>query len=218
MVPGVPVRDARAAPRSYAGRVDVGIRARWESVDRHRMIGVLAVAGLLAGAAIAVFGLPPLEVHSPLRLFGMVCPFCGATRAVQALLRGDAATAWHYNPVAFPVIAGGAAVVVRAAIGAVRGRWLNVTITRPVPLYVAGGVLFVALWVNQARHAAMLTADDGGLLAEMFGISITVALGSAVTLVYLSIATRRMRAAARARAGEPGAARVSDPDEPAGTA
>lgn len=175
--------------------MDVGIRARWESVDRHRVIGVLTVTGLVAGAAIAVFGLPPLDVHSPLRLFGMVCPFCGATRAVQALLRGDAATAWHYNPLAFLVIAGGAVVVLRGAIGLIGGRWLNVTITRRVPLSILGGVLFVALWVNQARHTAMLTAGDGGFVSEMFGMSTMVVLGSAATLLYLSIATRRLRTA-----------------------
>lgn len=188
-----------AAP--YIGAVDVGIRTRFESVDRHRVIGVLTVAGLLAGAAIAVFGLPPIEVHSPLRLFGWVCPFCGATRAVQELLRGNLSMAWHYNPVAFPVVAGGVAVVVRGVAGLVTGRWLNVRFTRPRLLGVIGGVVFVALWVNQAQHAAMIKADDGSLASEVLGMGIAMLLGSTVTLVYLSIATRRIRAAAAKAAG-----------------
>jgi hypothetical protein len=182
--------------------VDVGIRARFERIDRHRVIGVLTVVGLVAGALIAIFGLPPIEVHSPLRLFGMVCPFCGATRAVQALIQGDPSTAWHYNPIAFPVVIGGAAVVVRLALGLYTGRWLNVRMTRPRLVYALGAALFVALWVNQAQHAAMLRADDGSLLSEMFGMSTVVVLGSAATLIYLAIATRKLRAAAARAAAE----------------
>ncbi|HEY3682964.1 MAG TPA: DUF2752 domain-containing protein [Streptosporangiaceae bacterium] len=187
--------------------MDVGIAARVERIDRHRVIGVLTVVGLAVGALIAIFGLPPLEVHSPLRLFGMVCPFCGATRAVQALLQGDPHTAWHYNPIAFAVVIGGAAVVVRLAAGLFTGRWLNIRMTRPRLVYAVGAVLFVALWVNQAQHAAMLRADDGSLLSEMFGMSTVVVLGSGATLIYLAIATRKLRAAvARAAAADSGAA------------
>ena len=183
--------------------MDVGIRARIEKVDRHRPLGVLAVVGLVGGAAIAVFGLPPLAIHSPLRLFGWVCPLCGGTRAVQALLRGDLHTAWTYNPIAFLVVTGGAAVVVRGIAGLVGGRWLNLTVTRPRLVYLVGGLAFATLWVNQAQHAAMLSADDGGLPAELFGMATTMMLGSLVTFVYLMISTRRIRAAQRAGAPAP---------------
>lgn len=179
----------------------MGIRARFEDVDRHRVIGVLTVAGLLGGVAIAVFGLPPVEVHSPLRLFGWVCPLCGATRAVQALMQGDLHTAWAYNPIAFLIVAGGAAVVVRGIVGLVSGRWLNVSVTKPRTVYLVGGLALGILWVNQASHAAMLRAEDGGLMAELFGMSVTLLLGAAITYVYLTVATRRMRAAAARAAG-----------------
>jgi hypothetical protein len=72
-------------------------------------------------------------------------------------------------------------------------------------------VLFVALWVNQAQHAAMLRAGDGSLLSEMFGMSTVVVLGSGATLIYLAIATRRLRAAiARAAAADTGGAGAED--------
>lgn len=186
----------------------MGIRARFEDVDRHRAIGVLTVAGLIAGAAIAVFGLPPVEVHSPLRLFGMVCPLCGATRAVQALLQGDPQTAWAYNPIAFLVIVAGAAVVVRGVAGLVGGRWLNVAVTNPRMVYLVGGLAFGILWINQAQHAAMLRADDGSLMSELFGMAVTLMLGSLVTFAYLTVATRRMRAEA-GRAARPAPAERS---------
>lgn len=174
---------------------------RVEDFDRHRVVGVLTVAGLVAGAAIAVFGLPPIEVHSPLRLFGWVCPLCGATRAVQALLQGDLHTAWAYNPIAFLVVAGGAAVVVRGLAGLVGGRWVNVTVTRPRMVYLVGGLAFGMLWINQAQHAAMLRAGDRGPLAELFGMAVTLMLGALVTFAYLTVATRRMRAEAARAAG-----------------
>jgi len=185
----------------------LGIRGRSEVIDRHRVIGVLTVLGLVAGAAIAIFGLPPIEVHSPLRLFGWVCPFCGATRAVQALLQGDVHTAWMYNPIAFLVIPAGIAVVVRGVVGVVTGRWWNLRITRPRLVYTVVGVLFVALWINQAQHASMITMEDGDLLSESLGIAVTMLLSGLIGMAYLSVMTRRIRAAA-ARAS---AARSDDP-------
>lgn len=44
-------------------------------------------------------GAPPLRC--PFKtLTGLDCPGCGSQRAFQALLKGDFATAWAYNPAA----------------------------------------------------------------------------------------------------------------------
>ena len=38
-------------------------------------------------------------------LTGKPCPTCGVTRALWALLQGDAARYWHYQPMALPLVA-----------------------------------------------------------------------------------------------------------------
>lgn len=35
------------------------------------------------------------------RIFGIICPGCGMTRALFACLRLDFAAAWHYHPMVF---------------------------------------------------------------------------------------------------------------------
>jgi hypothetical protein len=55
----------------------VAFRVVWEPVDRHRWAGLLAVAGLAAGGAMAIFGLPPVDLHGPLHYAGIMDPLCG---------------------------------------------------------------------------------------------------------------------------------------------
>ena len=51
----------------------------------------------VAGVAVAfVFVISPLKAY-----FGIVCPGCGSTRAVAALLHGDIADAFYWHPL-FP--------------------------------------------------------------------------------------------------------------------
>lgn len=62
-------------------------------------LGLLAAAGALALAVQAVFD--PFTQHIPLcpvrAATGLLCPGCGAIRAVHALLEGDPALALHSN-------------------------------------------------------------------------------------------------------------------------
>lgn len=172
------------------------VRVSWDRVDRHRRLRAVAVAGLAAGALMAVFGLPPIVVHSPLRLVGMVCPLCGGTRAVQALMRGDAATAWHYNPLAFAVVPGALLVLVRWALGLVTGRWVNVRAPRPGVLWALGALALAALWVNQASHSAMLRSGDGDLRHQVTGMVLGMAAVGAAAAVQMLVVlplARRLR-------------------------
>lgn len=56
-----------------------------------------------AGTAVsALYATTGVGFWCPLRLVtGWSCPFCGATRMGAALLRGDVALAWAYNPLVF---------------------------------------------------------------------------------------------------------------------
>ncbi|HWZ82150.1 MAG TPA: DUF2752 domain-containing protein [Terriglobales bacterium] len=64
----------------------------------------LATAASLAAAA-SLYWLPPWRYSFYPRcpffaLTGMECPGCGMTRALAALLDGQFAVSWHYNPLA----------------------------------------------------------------------------------------------------------------------
>lgn len=70
--------------------------------------------------------LPPCPFRA---LTGYVCPGCGTTRAVHALLRGEVAGAFAYNPLAVLVVPALLYALVSACVFVARGRWLP----RPVP-------------------------------------------------------------------------------------
>ena len=76
---------------------------------------------------------------------GLLCPGCGATRALHALLHGDLRTAWTLNPLAVALLPVGLAYGVRAA-------WAWRTGRRWTPPF-------------GARHLAVLT-----VVAFVFGI------------------------------------------------
>ncbi|UQA91891.1 DUF2752 domain-containing protein [Streptomyces halobius] len=172
-------------------------RPAWESRDRHRSLGRLAVAGLAAGGAMAVFGLPPVDLHGPLHHAGVMGPLCGGTRGVHAALLGHFGQAWRYNPLSVVLVVGAAAVVVREIVGRLGGRWLNLLVTRRRPLVVAGLVLLVALTVRQQAHADLLRIgpEPGTLGAPLL-------YAAAVPLVAVALAAAlAVRRLARGRAG-----------------
>lgn len=129
------------------------------ALDAHPVLAPMAAAGLLVGAALALFGLPPLHLHGPLHHAGIMDPLCGLTRGLRFAMQGEVSKAWSFNPASLLLVAGAVAVLVRSGVGALTGRWVNVDIRsawKPVAVVVAAGLL--ALWLNQQLHAELLTA------------------------------------------------------------
>lgn len=148
--------SGRAAPR----RPPVGrplVRVAAADIDRWPHLIHLVAAGVLGAAGLALFGLPPVDIHGPLHYVRVMDPLCGMTRATRHLARGEMAEALTYNPaVVFPP-AVTALVAVRWVWGRLTGVWLDVSVRRSVPLLVLAGVAVAVLWARQQAHVDLLT-------------------------------------------------------------
>jgi hypothetical protein len=152
--------------------------------DEHRWAGPLALAGLGAGAVMAVVGLPPLDLHGPLHYLGVMGPLCGGTRAVHAIALGHLAEAWRFNPFGFLLVAGAVVALVREAVGRMTGRWWNLRLTRPRLAIAAALVLIGALTVNQQLHAELLrSGPEHGPPAGLLLYAVAVPLAAAGLLI-----------------------------------
>jgi hypothetical protein len=116
---------------------------------------VVVMAGL-AAIAMAVFGLPPVDVHGPWHYLGVMDPLCGMTRAVRLLAQAHMARAVEYNPASPLLAVFGAVVLVRAAVGRSTGRWLELRFRWSATAYAALAVLVGLLWAHQQLHAGLL--------------------------------------------------------------
>lgn len=122
----------------------------------------IALAGLMIGVLLAVFGLPPVDLHGPLHYLGVMDPLCGGTRSVYLTLHGHLNDAVRYNPAGPVLVLAGVTVLFRAAIGWSTGRWIGVHVPRRIVIPVVV-VALVALEVNQQLHVALLTQPWSGL-------------------------------------------------------
>ena len=120
------------------------------------VVTLVALFGLVAAGLLAWFGMPPLNLHSPLHFVGVMDPFCGVTRGSAATMRGDLGDAWWYNPASPLVIVGGLAVVGRSIVGQATGRWVCVCVERTRLSVALAGVAFVVLDVYQQLHVDRL--------------------------------------------------------------
>lgn len=127
----------------------------WEQVDAHPYLAVPAAVGLVVVIVLAIFGMPPVNLHGPLHFARVMDPMCGMTRAVALLARGNLARAIWYNPASPAVLLGGVAVLARGVYGRRSGRWLNVSLRSPTRVTVVV-MLVAALEVNQQLHADRL--------------------------------------------------------------
>jgi hypothetical protein len=158
-----------AAGRTWPGAVHVGratLRSACassvslEATDRWATWTRLALAGVAVALIMALIGLPPVDLHGPLHQLGIMDPLCGATRAVRLAAMGDWSKSWRYNPVGVPLVVGGVGLVLRAVVGSLTGRWVQIHV-RLTPVWrrarwlVMAG-LIVALEVDQQLHVTLL--------------------------------------------------------------
>ena len=139
------------------------LRLRIERVDRHRWLTAGAALALGASAVMAVVGLPPVDLHGPLHLAGVMDPFCGGTRAARYAAQGNLTEAWRYNPLSIVIVYGALAAATRAGVGLVTRLWLTLTIgwtpARRRWVIAAVLVLLVLLEVRQQLRADLLMAS-----------------------------------------------------------
>ncbi len=81
----------------------------------------------LAAVGVTLYSFPPAQYHfypvCPIHaLTGYLCPGCGATRALAALLHGDFAAAFQFNAFFCAVLLPGMLIYGAIALG--RGRWI----------------------------------------------------------------------------------------------
>jgi len=145
-----------ANPAIHAEPIASKIGFWWADRDRHGPWTALAAAGVVAAALMALFGLPPINLHGPQHFVGIMDPFCGMTRALRLLARGQVGRAITYNPASPLVAFAFVALVARAGVALIHGRWLDVTLPAKSYLRIAALILVAALWAHQQGHAALL--------------------------------------------------------------
>ena len=126
-------------------------RISWWTLERL----TLAAGGLALLVGVAVVGwveprgqifFPRCWIHETT---GLLCPGCGSTRALHAMLHGDWRRAWELNPLAvlaMPFVAG---LGVRQVHGVMTGRWWPNPLARG---WVLGGLMLGMLAFGIGRN------------------------------------------------------------------
>ncbi len=119
-----------------------------------------SATGLVAAAVLAATGGLPVDLPMPTHLVGIVTPTCGLTRGSTAIVRGEFALAWRYNPASFVVIGFGLVGSARTVIGILTGRWMFVSqrMSRSQSIALAVGVatIITMFWVFQQTKAEFI--------------------------------------------------------------
>lgn len=121
----------------------------------------LCLAAVFAAGALAVVGVPPIDIHGPLHYAGIMDPLCGGTRATYLVMHGDLRRGWEYNPAVPVLVVAVVVVLVWSFAGRAMGRWITIAVPRRIGLMIVVAAL-VALEVNQQSHAALLTSRWAG--------------------------------------------------------
>lgn len=137
--------------------------AAWMRIDRtdqNLVLTITGIAGLVVAVVMAVFGLPPVDIHSPFHYMGVMDPLCGGTRAARLTAQGNWGAAWRYNPLGILATVAAALALVRLLIGVATHRWISVRfVWSPRRQRVAYAIVIaamVALEVRQQGRADLL--------------------------------------------------------------
>ena len=71
------------------------VSVSWRAQDSHWWLTALALMAIVA--ALALFGVPPVDLHGPLRRLGIMDPPCGGTRATRYTAHGQLVEALRHN-------------------------------------------------------------------------------------------------------------------------
>ena len=103
------------------------LRITLERRDQHWWLTLLGAIALAIAAAMAIFGLPPVDLHPPLHKIGIMDPLCGGTRAARYTAQGNLAEAWRYNPLSILIVYCAGLTILRAVVGLLSRRWVTFT-------------------------------------------------------------------------------------------
>lgn len=125
--------------------------AHCRNIKPARIAAVTAAILVLAGAAAFYYHADPASGLMPRCAFhyltGYQCPGCGFQRALHALLHGDIAAAWSYNPFAFFAVPAAAALII---IEANRHRWPHLHARCVHPLVISAiFIAITAFWIGR---------------------------------------------------------------------
>jgi len=117
----------------------------FRTAANNRTVPAITLAGICAVAALTEVGAEDGQVLCPYRLAtGGWCPGCGCTRALGALVRGDVAASFAYNPWMMLVLAQASLLTgwVLAAPEAAKAWWSH----RNKPVLAANLAIGLAIW------------------------------------------------------------------------
>lgn len=134
----------------------------WEMQDRYAWLTLISLGGVLATVALAVVGLPTIDLHGPLHRMGIMDPFCGGTRSAWLTTQGRLGDAWRYNPLGIAAVAAAFLVLARTVIGFATQRWLTLrwrpSVRMRWGLVLLGVALLAVLEVRQQGRAELLSS------------------------------------------------------------
>ena len=145
---GAPVPPSAPAPPVLGWWISDTEETRW--------VTLVSLVGMLAGLALVLNGGFPVDTPMPTHSFGWVEPTCGLTRGSTALIRGDFALAWRYNPASFLVVGGAVAWLLRTAVGLLTRRWLNLRVRPNSAIWIGLLVAVGGLWALQQSNAEFI--------------------------------------------------------------